>query len=106
MVTYRTMMKRITSAITQFTCALSAPALKPVSFRTAAICLTSAPSTLADPMVVTMDLPATDGADLNESPCLVRKSFTLSQSLNLLHGPTNTWKLQSVASTVMGFFCV
>ena len=48
-------------------------------------------------------LPAGRSVDVNDSPDLVRKSFALSQSENLDHGPTKMWKLQSFACTVIAF---
>src|SRR6266850_632980 len=100
------MMTRISSAITQFTLLLSALAGAPLAFSVAASFAWSQPSTLAAPMVVVTVLPSA-GTDLNDRPCLVRKSFTRSQSENLLHGPTKMWNLQSagLAATVIGFFC-
>src|SRR5512133_882071 len=100
------MMNRISSAMTQLTWAVSAPALKPVSFSVAAYAFASQPSSLVAPLVVTTALPRSAGTDLNDRPCLVRKSFALSHSENLLHGPTKMWTLQSFAATVIGFFAV
>ena len=36
--------------------------------------------------------PAGKSADLNDSPCLVRKSLARSQSEYLVNGVTNMWK--------------
>ena len=50
--------------------------------------------------------PGAASTDLKDRPCLVRKSLALSQSVNLLHGPTKMWKLQIAgsAATVIGVF--
>src|SRR4051812_7961548 len=100
------MMNRITSAITQLTPFLSALAGAPAALRVAAIFAWSQPSIFSLPMLV-VTLPAGPSTDLKDRPCLVRKSFTRSQSENLLHGPTNKWNLQSAsfAATVMVVFC-
>src|SRR5262249_42170300 len=47
-------------------------------------------------------VPAGRSVDVNDSPDLVRKSFALSHSLNVDHGPTKMWKLQSRACTEIG----
>src|SRR5438132_510785 len=101
-----TMTKRISSAMNQFTLLLSAVAGAPEAFRVSVSFFWSQPSILVVPMVVVTVLPSA-GTDLNERPCLVRKSFTRSQSENLLHGPTKMWNLQSagLAATLIGFFC-
>src|SRR3954466_4392529 len=100
------MITRITSAMTQFTLLLSAVGGAPAAFSVPASLGWSQPSTFSVPMVV-VTLPAGPSTDLNERPCLVRKSFTRSQSENLLHGPTNMWNLQStsLAATVICVFC-
>src|SRR5262245_61334872 len=97
------MMTRITSVMNQLTLALSAVGGAPAVFSVAASCFWSQPSTFAVPMVV-VTLPIGPSVDLNDRPCLVRKSFTRSQSENLLHGPTNRWNWQSFlfASTTIG----
>ncbi len=41
------------------------------------------------PILVTTAAPAAS-IDVNETPCLVRKSLALSHSLNFDHGPTKT----------------
>src|SRR2546425_6285797 len=99
------MMNRISSAMNQFTLLLSAVGGAPAAFRVAASFAWSQPSTFCSPIVV-VTLPASALTDLNESPCLVRKSLTRSQSENLLHGPTNRWNWQSAgfAATVIGVF--
>ena len=91
--------------MTQLTWDLSAPTTKPVSFSVAASFLTSQPSTLTVPMVVTTDLPDSACTNLKDSPCLVRKSLARSQSLNLLHGPTKICTWQSLAATVRQDLC-
>src|SRR5712664_1898741 len=100
------MMTRISSAMTQFTLVLSAFGGAPAALRVSVSFFWSQPSIFAAPMVVVTVLPSA-GTDLNDRPCLVRKSFTRSQSENLLHGPTKMWNLQSagLAATVIGFFC-
>src|SRR3954468_18948815 len=99
------MITRMISVITQFTLLLSAVGGAPASFSAPASTFWSQPSTFFSPMLV-VTLPAGPSTDLNESPCLVRKSFTRSQSENLLHGPTNRWNLHSLslAATVIGVF--
>src|SRR2546421_5615530 len=99
------MMTRISSVITQFTLLLSAVGGAPDSLSVAASCFWSQPSTFLSPMVV-VTLPAGPSTDLNDRPCFVRKSFTRSQSENLLHGPTKRWNLQSasLAATVICVF--
>src|SRR2546427_4236285 len=101
-----TMITRISSAMTQFTLLLSALAGAPVCFSAALSFFWSQPSIFTVPTVVLTVLPPA-GTDLNDRPCLVRKSFTLSQSENLLHGPTKMWNWHSagLAATVIGFFC-
>src|SRR6185312_1333529 len=88
------MMKRISSAITQFTLLLSAEAGAPAALRVAASFAWSQPSTFWSPIDVTT-APAGPSIDLNDRPCLVRKSLTRSQSENLLHGPTKMWNWHS-----------
>src|SRR3989454_9360409 len=97
------MMTRITSAITQFTLLLSALGGAPAAFSVAASFAWSQPSIFCSPIVV-VTLAAGPSTDLNDRPCLVRKSLTRSQSENLLHGPTKMWNSQSVAATVIGVF--
>src|SRR2546426_7251786 len=101
-----TMITRINSAMTQFTLLLSALAGAPACFSAAVSFFWSQPSILVVPMVVVTVLPSA-GTDLNDNPCFVRKSFTRSQSENLLHGPTKRWNWHSagLAATVIGFFC-
>src|SRR2546428_12430125 len=89
-----TMITRINSAMTQFTLLLSALAGAPACFSAAVSFFWSQPSILVVPMVVVTVLPSA-GTDLNDNPCFVGKSFTPSQSENLLHGPTKMWKWQS-----------
>src|SRR5690348_2493401 len=97
--------KSTTSVITQFTCARSAFAgyLRSASafFHAASF----QPLSLVGPIFATTlsAAPAGSSPDENERPDLVRKSFALSQSLYLDHGPTKMWKLQSFACTVIGF---
>src|SRR5262247_3494740 len=100
------MITRINSAMNQLTWLLSALSGAPAALSVAASCFWSQPSTLVLPIVVTTALPGSAGTDLNDSPCLVRKSFTRSQSENLLHGPTNRWNLQSagLAATLIEVF--
>src|SRR5438874_275299 len=100
------MMTRITSAITQFTLLLSAVGGAPADFRVAASFAWSQPSTFCSPIEV-VTLPAGPVTDLNDKPCLVRKSLTRSQSENLLQGPTKIWNWQSasLAATVISVFC-
>src|SRR3954454_24694232 len=100
------MITRIISVITQFTLLLSAVGGAPASLSVPVSCFWSQPSTFLSPMLV-VTLPAGPSTDLNDRPCLVRKSFTRSQSENLLHGPTKMWNLQSAsfAATVIGVFC-
>src|SRR5580765_6690680 len=97
------MMNRISRVMPQLTFDLSAVGGAPAAFRVAVSFAWSQPSTFSVPMVATT-LPGSPGTDLNERPCLVRKSFTRSQSENLLHGPTKMWNLQSasLAETVIG----
>src|SRR5437588_11111394 len=99
------MMKRISSAITQFTLLLSAEVGAPAALRVAASFAWSQPSTFWSPIDVAT-APAGPSTDLNDRPCLVRKSLTRSQSENLLQGPTNRWNWQSpeFAATVIGVF--
>src|SRR5882724_3418808 len=100
------MMTRISSVITQFTLLLSALGGAPAVFRVSASFFWSHPSTFTSPIVVTT-LPGSPTTDLNDRPCLVRKSLTRSQSENLLHGPTKMWNWQVAgsAATVIAFFC-
>src|SRR5918911_409220 len=100
------MITRISSVMNQFTLLLSALGGAPADFRVAASCFWSQPSTFWSPIVV-VTLPAGPSTDLNDRPCLVRKSFTRSQSENWLHGPTNKWNLQSagLAATEICVFC-
>src|SRR6266403_5191445 len=98
------MMTRISSALNQLTWVLSAPLLYPVSLSVASSFFWSQPSILVVPIVATTGLPGSAGTDLNDKPCLVRKSLVRSQSENLLHGPTKMWNSQSVAATVIGVF--
>src|SRR4051812_8107160 len=100
------MITRITSAITQLILALSGAVLWPVFASAAVSAFWSQPDTTSLPIVV-VTLPASPGTDLNERPCLVRKSLVRSQSENLLHGPTKMWNWQSLslAATVIGVFC-
>src|SRR2546422_11179927 len=99
-------MTRIRWAITQFSLLLPALAGAPACFSAALSFFWSQPAIFTVPMVVVTVLPSA-GTDLNDRPCLVRKSFTLSQSENLLHGPTKMWNWHSagLAATVIGFFC-
>src|SRR6188472_1606328 len=90
------MTTRISSAITQLMRLLSGADLYPVLARLALSAFWSQPSTFSAPMVV-VTLPAGPSTDLNDRPCLVRKSLVRSQSENLLQGPTKMWNLQSVA---------
>src|SRR3954465_15147102 len=65
----------------------------------------SQPFSSVGPILVSTDgpaVPAGNSVVVNDSPDLVRKSFVLSQSVNLDHGPTKMWKLHSRACTVMG----
>src|SRR5579885_2167764 len=89
------------SVMTQFTLLLSALAGAPACLSVSVSAFWSQPSTFALPIVV-VTLPVL-GTDSNDRPCLVRKSFTRSHSENLLHGPTNRWKLHSfgLAATVI-----
>src|SRR3954469_24198129 len=99
------MITRISSVITQFTLLLSAVGGAPASLSVPVSCFWSQPSTFLSPMLV-VTLPAGPSTDLNDRPCLVRKSFTRSQSENWLHGPTNRWNLQSAgfaATVIVGF---
>src|SRR5262250_1157609 len=98
------MMTRITSVMNQLTWLLSAPLLYPASLSVASSFFWSQPSIVVAPMVVTTPFPASAGSDLNDSPCLVMKSLTRSQSENLLHGPTKRWNWQSVAAMLIGVF--
>src|ERR1043166_7137056 len=99
MVTYSTMITRINSVITQFTCAGSAFAGNPAVFSASLYLFSSQPRISVSPILVTTvsDAVAGSAVDVNEIPCFVRKSLALSQSLNFDHGPTNRWKLQSFA---------
>src|SRR5215831_9757566 len=62
----------------------------------------SQPRISVSPTRVTTPSPGIGSSEVNETPCLVRKSLALSQSLNLDHGPTKTWKWQSPAATLIG----
>src|SRR6266850_90794 len=99
------MMTRMISVITQFTLLLSALAGAPAALSVSASFFWSQPSILVVPMLVVTVLPSA-GTDLKDKPCFVRKSFTRSQSENLLHGPTKMWNLHcsGFAATVIGFF--
>src|SRR5215475_11693452 len=98
------MMTRITSAITQLTRLLSGVGWWPACFSAAASTFGSEPSIFAalapSPICVTTALPGAPAVDLKDSPCLVRKSLVLSQSENLLHGPTKRWNWQVAGSAV------
>src|SRR5437763_6042087 len=100
------MITRISSAMNQFTLLLSAVGGAPAAFNVAASLAWSQPSTFCSPIAV-VTLPAGPSTDLNDKPCLVRKSLTRSQSENLLHGPTKIWNWQSFgfAATEIGVFC-
>src|SRR5258706_1815411 len=100
------MITSMSSVINQLTCALSAEGGKPAAFNASAYLGCSQPSICTSPILTDTALPSMAGTDLNEMPCLVRKSFALSQSLKRDHGPTNIWKLQSVAETVIGVLAV
>ena len=63
------------------------------AFSDSAIVFWSQPSIRVAPTVVTTAFPDSAGTDLNDRPCLVRKSFARSQSENLLHGPTKRWNV-------------
>src|SRR6185295_15475310 len=97
------MTTRISSAITQLMRARSGALFQPVLVSAAVSAFWSQPSTFSEPMVV-VTLPAGPSTDLNDRPCLVRKSLVRSQSENLLHGPTNRWNWQSAgfAATLIG----
>src|ERR1043165_4160671 len=99
------MMTMMSSAMNQFTLLLSAVGGAPASLRLAPSTFWSQPSIFLSPIVV-VTLPAGPSTDLNDKPCLVRKSLTRSQSENVLHGPTKMWNLQSAgfAATVIGVF--
>src|SRR5690349_24889927 len=99
------MMTRITSAITQLMRLRSGVADQPVFFSVSVSAAWFQPSTFSVPMVV-VTLPAGPSTDLNDRPCLVRKSLVRSQSENLLQGPTKMWNLQSAefAATWIGVF--
>src|SRR5258706_4956964 len=99
------MMTSSTSVMTQFTLLLSALAGAPFAFSVSASFFWSQLSILVVAIVVVTVLPSA-GTDLNDNPCLVRKSFTRSQSENLLHRPTKMWNLQAAgfAATVIGVF--
>ena len=84
---------------------MSRIASSPVSFNAAVAAFSSqAPFSSLSPIFTVSASPAATSADLNDRPCLVRKSLALSQSENVLHGPTNRWKLQVAggAVTVIG----
>ena len=91
--------------MSQLTWLLSALSGAPAALSVSASFFWSQPSIFTSPMVVTTDFPPSAGTDLNDRPCLVRKSLVRSQSENLLHGPTKMWNWQSVAATVIGVFC-
>src|SRR5689334_9553233 len=99
------MMTSSSSVMNQLTWLLSTLAGAPAALSVAASFAWSQPSSFTSPIVVTT-LPGSADVDLNDSPCLVRKSLTRSQSENLLQGPTNRWNLQSasLAATVIGVF--
>src|SRR5215831_4717408 len=99
-----TMITRSTSVMNQFTLVLSAVGGAPAAFNVSASAFWSQPSTAFSPIVVTT-LPAA-GIEVNDRPCFVRKSWTRSQSENLLQGPTKRWKLHSLglAATVILVF--
>src|SRR4051812_17435546 len=99
------MMNRISSDMPQLIWFLSAPVGYFVSAR---IFLNSASfqpfNSLSLPTLMSTLSGEVAGSvvDVNDNPDLVMKSFALSQSLNLDHGPTKMWKLQSFAATVIG----
>src|SRR5690349_22381270 len=99
------MITRMSSAITQLMRLRSGVLFHPVFASAAVSAFWSQPSTFSEPMVVET-LPAGPSTDLNDSPCLVRKSLVRSQSENLLQGPTKMWNLQSAefAATWIGVF--
>src|SRR6476660_6818725 len=99
------MMNRMSAVMNQLTLLLSADAGAPACLSVAAIFAWSQPSTFWSPINVTT-APAGPSTDLNDRPCLVRKSLTRSQSENLLHGPTKMWNWQSreFAWTEIGVF--
>src|SRR5262245_30714059 len=99
------MTTRISSAITQLMRLRSGVACQPVFFRVSVSAAWFQPLTVSEPMVVTT-LPGSPLTDLNDRPCLVRKSLTRSQSENWLHGPTKRWNRQSaeLAATEIGVF--
>src|SRR4051812_47712907 len=99
------MITRISSAITQLMRLRSGVAEEPVFFRDSVSAAWLQPLTLSERMVV-RPLPGSPETDLNDRPCLVRKSLVRSQSENWLQGPTKRWNLQSagLAATVIGVF--
>src|SRR4051812_24970486 len=102
------MITRMSSVMTQFTWFGSALAGKPALFNASLYCASFQPLSSVEPTFVTIvsALPAGSSVDVNDMPCLVRKSFALSQSLNLDHGPTNRWKWHSFAATLIGVFAL
>src|SRR5229473_5959611 len=97
-----TMMTRITSVITQLTWLGSAVAGKPLALSASLYLASSQPLSSMSPILVTTFSFGTVGSAVKVMPCLVRKSLTLSHSLNFDHGPTNMWNLHSSAATVIG----
>src|SRR5215831_19994198 len=95
------MMTRMTSVINQFTLLLSAVGGNPAAASAFFSSASFQPLTSASPILVTTLSvePAGKSLEANEMPCLVRKSFVRSQSLNWDHGPTKIWNWQSVAAT-------
>src|SRR5437868_9876256 len=95
-----TMMNRINSVMPQLIAFLSAAFgyLRSAS----ALLYASAVNPLSSvgPILVTTLSAASAGrsVDVKDRPALVRKSFVLSQSENLDHGPTKMWKWQSFAA--------
>src|SRR5437867_2114377 len=83
---------------------VSAPLGNPAAVRAAFASLSFQPwSSVAPIVTITLSTEPEGGAlDWNEIPCLVSKSFARSHSANLDHGPTKTWRWQSVASIVTG----
>src|SRR5881394_2182774 len=100
------MMKRISSAMPQLMAFLSADFGYLRSASAFSYAFWSQPLSSVGPIfVITLSGPLAGRSDVvNDSPDFVRKSLVLSQSVNLLHGPTKMWKLQSLACTVITFF--
>src|SRR5215831_8895287 len=96
------MITRISSVMNQLIWLLSGAPLYPAALSVSSSFFWSQPSIRVVPIVATTDFPGSAGSDLNDRPCLVRKSLVRSQSENLLHGPTKRWNSQSVAATVIG----